>query len=238
MVYYLAYYFLIFFIFSMFGYLCEVISVSIIDKRINLNRGYFIGPYLPIFGFGSLLIILLLKDYNYDYIVLFILGMFLCVTLEYVTSYLLEKIFGLRWWDYSDKTININGRVSINTGLLFGLGTIFVLWITNDYLIILLDKIPNNILIIISSVLFIIFVLDFLVSTSIIVGLKNNRDDIIKSDNTEEIRKVMSEKISKHLFLYKRFIDAFPRIRLDDEVFAKINRYLERKRKKGKLNEQ
>ena len=238
MVYNLAYYFLIFFIFSVFGYLCEVISVSIIDKKINLNRGYFIGPYLPIFGFGSLLIIFLLKNYSNDYIVLFVLGMALCITLEYVTSYLLEKIFGLRWWDYSDKTININGRVSINTGLLFGLGSIFVLWVTNNFLYSTLNKIPDNNLIIISTFLLFILIIDFLFSTSIIVGLKNNRDEISSLDNTEEVRKIMHKEISKHIFLYKRFIDAFPRIRLDDEYFARINRYLERKRKKGKLDEQ
>ena len=122
MIYKFSYYCLIFFIFSFFGYLCEVVSVSIIDKKINLNRGYFIGPYLPIFGFGSLFILLFLDKYKNDYLVLFVLGMVACCILEYVTSYVLEKIFKLRWWDYSNKRFHINGRVSLETGLLFGFG--------------------------------------------------------------------------------------------------------------------
>ena len=152
MIYNFAYYFMIFMIFSIFGYLCEVVSVSIIDKRINLNRGYFIGPYLPIFGFGSLFILLFLNKYRNDYLVLFVLGMISCCILEYFTSYVLEKIFRLRWWDYSDKKFNINGRISLETGLLFGFGSIGIVWFTNNFLYDLLSKIPHTSLIIISLI--------------------------------------------------------------------------------------
>lgn len=233
MIYKFSYYCLIFFIFSFFGYLCEVVSVSIIDKKINLNRGYFIGPYLPIFGFGSLFILLFLDKYKNDYLVLFVLGMVACCILEYVTSYVLEKIFKLRWWDYSNKRFHINGRVSLETGLLFGFGSIFIVWFSNNYLYNLLDKIPHNILIFISMIFLICFIIDFFVSTSIIIGLRRTRLTFDEDDDTEKVRNEMFKELSKHMYLYKRFIDSFPRIRLDDESFAMINKTLEKIRKKG-----
>ena len=233
MLYTFSYYCLIFFIFSIFGYLCEVVSVSIIDKRINLNRGYFIGPYLPIFGFGSLFILIFLDKYKNDYLVLFVLGMISCCILEYVTSYVLEKIFKLRWWDYSNKKFHINGRISLETGLLFGFGSVFIVWFSNKYLYNLLDKIPHNILIIISMFLLVCFIIDFFVSTSIIIGLRKTRLAFNELDDTEKVRNEMFKELSKHIYLNKRFIDSFPRIRLDDESFAKINKILEKIRKKG-----
>ena len=58
---------------------------------------------------------------------------------EYVTSYVLEKIFGLRWWDYSDRKFNINGRINLTTGIKFGLGSIFLLKILNPFLFKMFD---------------------------------------------------------------------------------------------------
>jgi len=71
------------------------------------------------------LITILLQKYSNDPIALFALGMIICAILEYFISYLLEKIFKARWWDYSTKKFNINGRVCLETMIPFGL------WVTS-----------------------------------------------------------------------------------------------------------
>lgn len=77
------------------------------EKKVVLNIGFLVGPYIPIFGYGSMAMILTLQKYKGDIIALFIMGMTVCLTIEYLCSLIAEKIFHLRWWDYSDKKFNI-----------------------------------------------------------------------------------------------------------------------------------
>ena len=234
MLYSFAYYFIIFFIFSFIGYLCEVISVSYHKKKICLSRGYLIGPYLPIFGFGSLFILVVLDTYKNDYLVLFVFGLISCLILEYLTSYLLEVIFHVRWWDYSYKKFDINGRIALDTGLLFGLGSIVITLFANKYLYSFLDSIPKNVLIIISIILFIIMLIDFFFSTSVIIKLKDHSNLLKHRDNTEEIRKELFASLTRRTYFYKRFIDSFPHIKMSSDSINTINKILDKIRKKDK----
>ena len=113
-------YFLLFISYSILGWLMEV-TVKYFQFRRFINRGFLIGPYCPIYGWGAILITLLLKKYIDDPIALFALGMMLCAILEYFASYLLEKTFKARWWDYSNQKFNINGRICLKTMIVFGL---------------------------------------------------------------------------------------------------------------------
>ena len=113
--------FLIFFIYSIIGYLIESTYVSFIKKESTFSRGFLIGPYLPIFGFGGLFLTTVLSKYNDDLLVLFTMSTVSCLILEYISSYVLEKLFNLRWWDYSNKPFNLNGRICLGHGVMFGL---------------------------------------------------------------------------------------------------------------------
>ena len=84
--YVISSWFLFFFLYSVVGYIAEIIVVSINSKKIVLNRGFLIGPYLPIYGFGSLIMLIFLRRYEEDSIVLFVMGAFFCIALEYFTS--------------------------------------------------------------------------------------------------------------------------------------------------------
>ena len=92
----------------------EVTLTLITDKKF-VNRGFLLGPCCPIYGCGCILLNLLLHNYTNNILVLFILTMFTCSLLEYITSFLMEKIFKLRWWDYSQMKFNINGRICLET---------------------------------------------------------------------------------------------------------------------------
>ena len=130
---------ILFFIYSVMGYLIEIISVSITEKKLTLSRGYLIGPYLPIFGCGGLGGALFLSKYKNDIVNLFVLSVAYSCTLEYITSLVLEKIFKLRWWDYSKRKMNLNGRISLETGVAFGIFGIIIVCFIQPFLVYLLS---------------------------------------------------------------------------------------------------
>ena len=178
------------------------------------------GPYCPIYGSGCILIILLLNRYLKDPIVLFVMSMVICSILEYVVSFTLEKLFKARWWDYSDRKFNINGRICLETLIPFGLLGCLLMYVINPFISSLVLKIPSSILNIIAIILFIIFVIDNVISFSIITKIHISTKDIIM-DNTEEITKKVREYISKHSRFGKRLMKSFPRLKVLKEKYKK-----------------
>ena len=123
-------YFLLFISYSVFGWVMEVIVKFIQYKRF-INRGFLIGPYCPIYGFGALFITLLLNKYIEYPMLLFIVAIIICSILEYMTSLVLEKIYHARWWDYSNKKFNLNGRICVNTMIPFGILGMIMMYVFN-----------------------------------------------------------------------------------------------------------
>ncbi len=251
MIYSFFYLFLIFLIYSILGYLVEVVAVSLYSKKINFNRGFLIGPYLPIYGVGSIMMIYILDSYRNDFFALFIMSCFYCCLLEYLTSYLMEKIFHLRWWDYSEHKFNINGRICLENGVLFGLAGIILVYYIHPLLEKLLFKISPNILMIFSCGLFLIFIIDVVISFYIIFQLRNNVDKYTARDATAMIREEVRKKLQRHSYLTTRLIKSFPNINLRNnqtfldfkklilkskEEVKKIKRELKERKKQNKLD--
>lgn len=213
-------YFLLFIIYSIFGYLAEVVCVSQIEKKLVTSRGFLIGPYLPIYGTGALIMTCFLSKYKNDILVLFIMSTVLCTILEYITSYILEKIFKLRWWDYSEKNFNINGRVCLSNGVLFGLGGVIVVKLINTILEKILYKMPIWIIIMIGITLLITFITDLIVTIYIMARLNINVKKYTKKDATQIIRNEVQEFLKKNTYLTNRLFKSFPNIKsLNDKEF-------------------
>lgn len=205
-------YFLLFLIYSVCGWVLEVLG-KLIEKKKFINRGFLIGPYCPIYGFGALAITFLLKKYTDDTITLFIMAILVCGILEYITSYLMEKIFKARWWDYSQKKFNINGRVCLDTIIPFGLLGLFIMYVSNPFFLGILNKLPSTLLTILSSVLFVSFIVDNILSFNIISTVRTTTKGLYKElDNTEEITKKVKEILLSKSILHKRLINAFPKL--------------------------
>ena len=200
-------YFLLFIIYSFLGWCMEMVVCNISSKKV-VNRGFLIGPVCPIYGFGCLLIIILLKKYYGDPLVLFVMSVVLCSLLEYFTSYLMEKLFNARWWDYSDKKFNINGRICLNNLVLFGLLGLIMIYILNPFFMKILSGINTNVLFIVAGVIFILFFVDNLISLQIISGFKNVAKSV-KKDSTAEITARVRELLLERGWLYKRLVSAF-----------------------------
>ena len=193
-----------YFAFSVLGWIWESIYCTIKERKWQ-NRGFLYGPLCPIYGFGSIValfvydLILLGTVPKLSWWMILLAGFFFSMILEYPTSYILEKKFHARWWDYSDLPLNINGRTSVPTSIGFGIGAIIIM----NYLIPSYEKILVIIPATIISVLCIVFVAlhssDFTLTVSNLTNFQRNIDEIEKSFQdkmTEEVDKIF-EKHSK-----------------------------------------
>ena len=219
--------FLLFIIYSFIGYIAEVISCSIHSKKFIWNRGFLIGPYLPIYGTGALLLVYTLGRYRGDLLALFIMSMVYCTILEYFTSLILEKIFHLRWWDYSEKKFNLNGRVCLSNGILFGIGGILIVQFINPVISTLVFSISYTPLLLMSLTILILFVVDLIVSLRIMVGIKVNLGKFQGKDATEQIKNEVVEFLTNHSVLTTRLLNSFPNIeRINGKAFEKFVKHL------------
>ncbi|HRF70682.1 MAG: hypothetical protein K2P14_09530 [Anaeroplasmataceae bacterium] len=116
-----------FFVYAFLGYICEVIYCSIGQKKL-VNRGYLYMPICPIYGCGAIIILLSMLPIKDMWYLVLILGIVLTSLLEYLTSYVMELIFHMRWWDYSKRKFNINGRICLRNSLMFGALVMIVIY--------------------------------------------------------------------------------------------------------------
>lgn len=212
------YYFLKFFIYSVIGYISEVLYVYFNSKKI-VNRGFLYGPYIPIYGVGCLMINFLLIGYYNDSIVVFIMSFVICSILEYFTSYLMEKVFKTRWWDYSYYKYNINGRVCLKNSILFGFGGIATIYILDPAINLFLASIDNSVKIKASILLMIIICIDITLSTFEAVRISNisNHLDAIMDEYTIN-KNIKLNKIRMRLFM------AFPYLVNSDKVINRLKK--------------
>lgn len=150
---------LMFFIFSFLGWVWEV-SLHLVSDGEFVNRGVLHGPWLPIYGSGSILILMLLNRLRKRPVVEFVGIILLCGLIEYMTSYYLELIHGERWWDYTGYFLNLNGRICAEGLLVFGLGGLAVVYVLAPLLDNWIQKIRSQVLIPLCLVLLTLFVID------------------------------------------------------------------------------
>ncbi|MBO5138899.1 MAG: putative ABC transporter permease [Bacilli bacterium] len=204
--------YIIFFIFSCIGYFVEVAFCSLQEKRIIWNRGFLLGPYIPIYGVGATLIVYFLSKYYNDPLAFFCLTVIMCSTIEYLTSFFMEKLFKVRWWDYSKERFNINGRVCLTNSILFGFGGMIVQYLIMPHIYQLIKITPTLHLCVIALICFIIFITDLIVTTNALFKVKSTLLTFKELDVTELAKEEVIKSITKHEFSFDRIIKAFPKI--------------------------
>lgn len=137
--------FLLFLMYSAIGWIAEVIYCSIVERRL-VNRGFLHGPICPVYGFGALLALALLKPFMEDLAVLFVMSVVLTTALEYFSGWVLETVFSMKWWDYSNFRFNINGRVCLLNSVLFGCMSVIVLRFVHPWVLAFLSYFPQEVL--------------------------------------------------------------------------------------------
>ncbi|MGX8714189.1 MAG: DUF975 family protein, partial [Lachnospiraceae bacterium] len=155
---------LLFFTLSFVGWFWEV-SLHLISDGRFVNRGILHGPWLPVYGAGVVLILLLLYRFRRNPLILFFSAVVLCGIVEYFSGYMMEITHGgQKWWDYSGYFLNIHGRVSGEGLLIFGLGGMMVVYLLAPALDNQFRKIPQKIVVIICAILILAFAADLIYS--------------------------------------------------------------------------
>lgn len=227
--------FFLFFSLSFIGYIVEVIYCSIISRKLILNRGFLIGPYLPIYGISSVIMAAMLSKYKNDPLVIFVLSATIATIVEYLTSYLMEKMFKTRWWDYTNEPYNVNGRVCLKNSFLFGIGGLLIVYLVDNYYLNLIYKIDSTIFIAVTIVLMIVFLTDLVVSNLVVFKIRKN-SILAKFDMTEEVKENVKRELSKNITLTKRLLSSFPDV--FDNIRETIKKIDEKRKKVEKENKE
>ena len=228
---------LIFYFSSFIGYLLEVFWCYLSSKKF-VNRGFLCGPVIPIYGVGAVLILFCLLRYYEDPVVVFVFGVIITSALEYFTSFLLEKIFHNKWWDYSERKYNINGRICLQNSFAFGILSLFIIYAVTPAFYFLFSLLPFKVWMILAIIFTVIFVLDVIYSVIIAYNLRN-RIIIVEELKNEKIalipvifEKRLKESIEGFKMFPKRLLKAFPN--LDNNVFEMMKKWKDEAKEKSK----
>lgn len=178
-------YILFFFTFSFIGFLWEV-SLHLVSDGVFVNRGTMYGPWLPIYGWGGILILVLLKKFRDNPWKLFVMAVIVCGVLEYTTAWYLDVFRHTKYWDYSGYFLNIQGRICLEGLLVFGLGGCGFTYLLAPVLDNIYSKINYNIKYIFCIIFLITFSVDFVISTikpNSGEGISDYEDNRIARDN-------------------------------------------------------
>lgn len=118
--------FMTFLVYSVIGWLWESFYCSIKAKHF-VYRGFLLGPYCPVYGFGVTAVLLLVPKHYGSLLNLYFNMIVIVTIIEYLTSWLLEKLFKMKLWDYSEMPLNIGGRVAVPVSLFWGIGCLFLI---------------------------------------------------------------------------------------------------------------
>lgn len=225
-------------IYSVVGWIYESTLCSITGKKL-VNRGFLNGPYCPIYGCGAVLDILVLGRLQNPGL-LFVLGVLLTCSLEYFTSFIMEELFHARWWDYSDKKFNINGRVCLLGAVVFGAFSVVLILVIHPFVKGLTDMLPQIVRHIVCAVLFVGFTADCIITVKGISGFDKKLNELSEelaahrrkaALRSEEKRAELAEKLRKTTVYQsvtaafeayekrinaqeKRMLKAFPKFRI------------------------
>ena len=201
-------YMLLFFTCAFLGWVMEVVC-KLVQLRRFINRGFLIGPYCPIYGFGAVLITALLSRSADSPAAVFALAMLVSAALEYMTSYAMEKLFHARWWDYSQKPFNLNGRVCLGTLVPFGLMGLTMVYLVRPFFFRLYDSLPGQVRTGLCALLCLLLLADTVISTTVLGHIRRTAN-LTGGDDTESITRLVHERLAEQSALVRRTLRAFP----------------------------
>jgi len=184
----LTLYVFLFFAYSLIGWILECLWVSFCKGKFE-NRGFLFGPICPIYGVGALICILLIGPLDLPWYLEFLFIILVCDFIEYFTSVFLEKIYHLRWWDYTDSSkFHLGGRISLETSIGFGLGGLIILNFLQPNILKFVSIFSPSVLFVFLIVVLFTFLFDLTLSSVAAASVKN----VLKGghvDLTNEIKK-------------------------------------------------
>ena len=189
--------FLLLLFYSFLGWCGEMIYCSAGQRKLCEKRGFLNGPLCPIYGHGALLVLLVLGNRWNTPAATFLVGMVLTSAVEYVTSYVMEKLFHMRWWDYSNRRFNLGGRICLLNSILFGLACLVLRYVVHPRVFApLMWLMDHHILIPLALALFVIYMADIVLSVRSAIQIGNRLEKLhaIHDELTEKLEELKREQ--------------------------------------------
>lgn len=245
-----------FILYAIVGYMLEVIYAALVLGKF-VNRGFLNGPWCPIYGFGMVIVALTLKPVSSSLIALFIGSVLVTSIIEFVTGFVLEKVFKQKWWDYTDEPFNLGGYICLKFSLIWGVACVFVVKLVLPFTDLISSALHNTVGIIVMFTLLLLMLADLAATVVTIAGIKKklrlmnsiaaklreNSDNIggFLSEETLELKSKfdsLSEQITEKGGA-KRMLNAFPTLKKNNtkklsELRESINESIERSREKSR----
>ena len=207
-------YILYFFFYSAVGWAFESAYCSMGERKL-INRGFLTGPMCPIYGTGTLVMeVLLYNPFRDNPIAIFFLGMLLCDIVEYLTSFIMEKLFNARWWDYKDELLNIKGRICLKHTIIWGMGSLAFVKIVHPRIEVLFGNLSDKTIKITVIAILAVFVVDVIFAVIKALDIRKLRAKLIElketiTSNTSEIISAVDEKYTSIKLLAEGKYDKF-----------------------------
>lgn len=189
-----------FYLYSFLGWIYESTICSMVNEHCFINRGFLIGPYIPIYGVGATVCYMLLHDVTNPFL-LFVEAMVICSILEYFTGFAMEKLFHTKWWDYSNFPFNLHGRICLYGALIFGFGNVIICLLVEPAFLSFLERFSQESLMIVALILLAGFAIDTIMTLIAWSNLNARLNQLhqklfdISNEAMENISDKMLEKI-------------------------------------------
>ena len=208
-----------FFFYSFFGWCFESTYVSLHEKRF-VNRGFIRGPFLPLYGTGALMMLIVSMPFRDNLILTYVAGCVGATVLEYITGVLMETLFKVRYWDYSHKKFNFQGQICLESSLAWGLLTILMTRIIHKPIEAFALWLPSSVLTGVTMVVTVIFAADFALSFKAALDL---RDVLVRMEQAkDEMLVKMHEKIASVGFAKEATLESVKERLEDVEVLKEM----------------
>lgn len=180
-----------FFFYCFFGWCFESTYVSICQKK-PVNRGFIRGPFLPLYGSGAILMLVVSGPVRDNLVLTYLAGCVGATALEYVTGVVMESLFKVRYWDYSHKKLNFQGQICLESTLCWGFLTILMTRVVHGPVEALAEKIPAHVLTVLVTAVLVGFSMDFLASFRAAMDL---RDVLIMAEQAKQEMERMQKRL-------------------------------------------
>ena len=190
------YFILYFFTYGFFGW-CTEVAFAAFKQGKFVNRGFLNGPICPIYGVGVSVVVSFLTPLEESLILLYAASTILVTFIEWLTGYLMDKIFHHKWWDYSNQPLNIGGYVCLLFSLIWGVACVAIVKGIHPLIYKALSFIPVTLGIVIAIILAVVLFVDLYVTASGILKLNKRLDAMEKI--AAELREV-SDKVGENIY--------------------------------------
>ncbi|MCI8925306.1 MAG: hypothetical protein HFI45_15145 [Lachnospiraceae bacterium] len=161
-----------FYFYCFFGWVFESAFVSVKSRKF-VNRGFMRGPFLPIYGSGAIMMLVVSMPFQDNLILTYLAGCVGATALEFVTGVVMESLFKVRYWDYSNQKFNYKGHICLSSTVAWGFLTIFMTGVLHKGVEKLIFAIPYMVLTCVTAVVTVYIIIDFTLSFKAALDLRD-----------------------------------------------------------------